>query len=127
VVRFNLSLQAKTLPPYLTNIKACNACNGKLVRNDNRPVGRREETPTMSQLTLDVSQLPPPEPMERILDALADMPPGDWLDVTLSRDPQPLYGILRTMDYRWHTTVRAPGDVQVVIWPAGQEPPLADH
>ncbi|EGV20146.1 DUF2249 domain-containing protein [Thiocapsa marina] len=51
--------------------------------------------------TLDVSALPAPEPMERILDALADLPPGDRLCVLHRREPYPLYDMLRRMGYRW--------------------------
>lgn len=51
--------------------------------------------------TLDVSDLPAPEPMERILDALADLPPGDRLCVSHRREPYPLYDMLRRMGYRW--------------------------
>jgi uncharacterized protein (DUF2249 family) len=58
--------------------------------------------------TLDVSDLPAPEPMERILDALADLPPGDRLCVLHRREPYPLYDMLRRMGYRWE--VSAEGD-----------------
>jgi uncharacterized protein (DUF2249 family) len=54
--------------------------------------------------TLDVSDLPAPEPMERILDALADMPPDDRLCVLHRREPYPLYDMLRRMGYRWVTS-----------------------
>jgi uncharacterized protein (DUF2249 family) len=39
--------------------------------------------------------------MERILDALADLPPGDRLCVLHRREPYPLYDMLRRMGYRW--------------------------
>jgi uncharacterized protein (DUF2249 family) len=46
--------------------------------------------------------------MERILDALADLPPGDRLSVIHRREPYPLYDLLRRMGYRWETS--AEGD-----------------
>lgn len=74
---------------------------------------------------LDVSGLEPPEPLERILDALADLPEGDWLRVRHRREPHPLYGMLRNMDYRWYTVARSPDDFEILIWPAslGAAPP----
>ena len=44
---------------------------------------------------LDVRELAPPEPLEAILGALDDMPADDWLRVRLSREPFPLYAMLR--------------------------------
>jgi len=39
------------------------------------------------QHLLDVSELSPPEPLERVLDALADLPEGDSLRVRLPMEP----------------------------------------
>jgi uncharacterized protein (DUF2249 family) len=52
---------------------------------------------------LDVRDLAPPEPLERVLDALADLPPGDRLLVHHRREPFPLYDLLRRMGYAWRT------------------------
>lgn len=54
---------------------------------------------------LDVSALPAPEPLERVLDALADLPSGDRLCVIHHREPYPLYDLLKRMGYRWETQV----------------------
>lgn len=72
---------------------------------------------------IDVSDLEPPEPLERILDALADLPDGDWLRVKHRREPFPLYGMLRNMGYRWVTHCHAPDDFEILIWPESQPPP----
>ncbi len=74
---------------------------------------------------LDVSELQPPEPLERILDALADMPEGDWLRVRHRRDPVPLYRILSDMGYRWRTDHLAPGRFEILIWPLDMPEPDA--
>lgn len=55
---------------------------------------------------LDVSDLPPPEPLERALDALRALGPGDRLLMQHRRQPYPLYDILRRMGYRWEVTGR---------------------
>ena len=65
---------------------------------------------------LDVSSLEPPEPLERVLDALAELADGDRLQVRLRRDPFPLYNFLRQMGYDWETT-GAQGRFEVLIWP----------
>lgn len=74
---------------------------------------------------LNVSDLEPPEPLERILDALADLPEGDYLQVLHRREPHPLYGMLRNMGYHWQTTCHAPDRFEILIWPAkmGMQPP----
>jgi uncharacterized protein (DUF2249 family) len=53
---------------------------------------------------LDVSDLPAPEPLERALDALDALAPGDRLLLRHRREPFPLYDFLRQMGYRWEVT-----------------------
>jgi uncharacterized protein (DUF2249 family) len=65
---------------------------------------------------LDVRALEPPEPLERVLDALADLPAGDRLRVRVRREPFPLYDLLRRMGYAWNGTPAA-GGYEVLIWP----------
>ena len=50
---------------------------------------------------LDVRELAPPEPMDAILQALDDLPKEDWLRVRLSREPFPLYAVLRDLGVSW--------------------------
>jgi len=73
----------------------------------------------MDQL-LDVRSLAPPEPLERVLDALATLARGDRLRVLLPREPFPLYDLLRRMGYRWRTEP-APGRFELLIWPSDTE------
>ena len=68
---------------------------------------------------LDVSQLEPPEPLERILDALADLGHGDRLDVIHRRLPFPLFDMLRGMGHRWETSGEE-GRYRILIWPVGE-------
>lgn len=55
---------------------------------------------------LDATELAAPEPMERMLDTLAELPTGDRLLLRLRRQPFPLYEILRNMGYRWEVVER---------------------
>ena len=70
---------------------------------------------------LDVTGLPPPEPLERVLDALNGLPAGDRLLLHLSRQPFPLFDILRTLGYRWEVS-GGDGDWQVCIEPEPMPP-----
>lgn len=45
-------------------------------------------------ITLDVRGLPPPEPLEHCLEALADLAPGQRLRMLIDREPYPLYAML---------------------------------
>jgi TusA-related sulfurtransferase len=66
---------------------------------------------------LDVSALEPPEPLERIIDALAEMPPGQRLRVLHRREPYALYNMLRQMGYQWRTH-GGEGRYEILIWPS---------
>jgi uncharacterized protein (DUF2249 family) len=50
---------------------------------------------------LDVRGLEPPEPMQRILDALDGLPDGGRLEALLDREPYPLYRILARDGYAY--------------------------
>ena len=63
---------------------------------------------------LDLRALPPPEPMERVLDALDNLPAGAALRVLLAREPYPLYGMLERMGWRWQSAWQG-GDCLVTI------------
>ena len=70
---------------------------------------------------LDVRRLAPPEPLERILDALADLPRGERIRVLHRREPFPLYDLLRRMGYGWQT--RGTDEcVEILIWPLDSQP-----
>jgi len=77
-------------------------------------------------LLLDVSGLPPPEPLEQILDALEGLAPGDRLLVRLGRQPYPLYDLLRRMGYRWEAT-RDDGGWRILIEPEPEPEPEPEH
>ena len=59
----------------------------------------------MARIDLDVRSLQPPEPFERIVDALDRIGPGDELVVLIHREPRPLYQVLRNSGLRWDTEI----------------------
>lgn len=71
-----------------------------------------EPTQTM---TIDVSELVPPEPMIRILGMLEELPPGATLLVHHARRPMYLYPRLDELGYRHETRELAPDRVEVLI------------
>ena len=73
------------------------------------------QTPAPTELFLDLRGLFPPEPMERVLDALANLLAGQQLRMLIEREPHPLFRILERNNYRYTCTEPEPGLYQVVI------------
>ena len=57
-------------------------------------------------MALDVCGLEPPEPMERVLDALSWLKQHQQLCVLIDREPRPLYRILEANGYRYSVNAR---------------------
>lgn len=80
----------------------------------------------MMEHYLKLKDLPAPQPMEIILDAVADMAAGDWIRAELPIVPWPLYGMLRNMGFQWETRTEG-RSVEFLVWrdsmphPAGGE------
>ncbi|MEW8022285.1 MAG: DUF2249 domain-containing protein [Candidatus Thiodiazotropha sp.] len=74
------------------------------------------------ELRLDVRELEPPVPLERILETLEELPSDDWLKVRHSREPYPLYSLLRELGFDWSTRWQN-GECIILIWHAGNPPP----
>ncbi|CAM5219045.1 hypothetical protein CDEF62S_01269 [Castellaniella defragrans] len=70
---------------------------------------------TSADPTLDVRGLPAPEPLERCLDALADLRPGQRLQLLIDREPHPLYAILARGGFR-HACAFDDPHYRVTIW-----------
>lgn len=65
---------------------------------------------------LDVCGLEPPEPLERVLDALSRLASGRRLRVVIGREPFPLYRILEKNGYAYQTRCREDYLFEVLIW-----------
>jgi uncharacterized protein (DUF2249 family) len=68
-------------------------------------------TPRHAAATLDVRDLPPPEPMQRILEVLATLRPGEWLHVHHARRPVYLLPLLEQQGHHHECEPRADGTV----------------
>ncbi len=73
------------------------------------------ETTIPAEVLLDLRGLMPPEPMERVLDALAGLLAGQQIRMLIEREPHPLFRILERNNYSHRSTEPEPGLYQVVI------------
>ena len=69
----------------------------------------------MEDYLVDARWLAPPEPLERALEGLERLLPGQKLRLLIHRDPTMLYSILRDWGYTWHTQTRDDGTFEIVI------------
>lgn len=72
------------------------------------------DAPTAT-ITIDVRDLTPPQPMMKILDALAKLKPGETLLVHHKRRPVHLYPKLAELGYKQKTVEKGPDQVEVYI------------
>ncbi len=70
--------------------------------------------------------LEPCEPMERTLEGLAALGPGDYLRVIHRREPHLLYPILQQQGYEWATHPLGPASYEIYIWRTGDASAKAD-
>ena len=71
--------------------------------------------PPVASVSIDVSQLTPPEPMMRVLEALAQLQPGDTLLVRHVQRPMYLYRKLDDKGHAHQTWEMGPGHVEILI------------
>jgi uncharacterized protein (DUF2249 family) len=67
-------------------------------------------------LLLDVSELEPPEPMLRVLEALEQLGEGRYLRMLHRREPLPLYPRLRELGFYYLTYAGRATPFEVLIW-----------
>jgi uncharacterized protein (DUF2249 family) len=65
---------------------------------------------------IDARRMVPPEPFERVLDALSTLGEGEKVMLVLHREPLPLYRFLQDNDYRYQVTIGSDGSHEVLIW-----------
>jgi uncharacterized protein (DUF2249 family) len=85
---------------------------------DGAPAGElaaSEGAPPVASVTIDVSQLTPPQPMIRVLEALAGLQPGETLLVRHVQRPMYLYSKLDEMGHQHQTWELGPDQVEILI------------
>lgn len=68
-----------------------------------------------NEILVDARGLEPPEPMEKIMQVLALLRPGQSIRMLLHREPFPLYAILAERGYRHETRMEADGSYVILI------------
>ena len=78
------------------------------------PKAHRLAVPSRT-ITIDVSELVPPEPLVRVMEALESLPAGESLLVQHVRRPIHLYTRLDAEGYRHETHEIGPGQIEILI------------
>ncbi|OIP07048.1 MAG: hypothetical protein AUK53_11570 [Betaproteobacteria bacterium CG2_30_59_46] len=68
---------------------------------------------------LDVRELEPPEPLERVLDAVATLQPGERVRMIHRREPCLLYPLLEKRGFRYFAEAKAEDLHEILIWRKG--------
>lgn len=71
---------------------------------------------------IDARDLAPPEPFERVMEALCDLEPGGDILLILNREPFPLYRVLERNGYAWRTTPHPDGRFEILIFERPRAP-----
>ena len=74
------------------------------------------------EILVDARDLAPPEPMEKVLQALSLLRPGQSIRLLLHREPFPLYALLSERGYQHNTHLQADGSYVILIQPAAPAP-----
>ncbi|MDD5240491.1 MAG: DUF2249 domain-containing protein [Sulfuricella sp.] len=68
------------------------------------------------EIVLDVRGLEPPEPLERALDAVAALQPGERVRMIHSREPCLLYPLLEKRGFQHRAEAKAEDHHEILIW-----------
>ena len=79
-------------------------------------------TAPANEILVDARGLEPPEPMEKVMQVLALLRPGQSIRMLLHREPFPLYAILAERGYRHETRLEADGSYVILIRQADANP-----
>lgn len=69
----------------------------------------------MGMKVIDARDLEPPEPFERVMEAISGLKPVDQVMLILNREPHPLYRVLQINGYQHKTTAFPDGRFEIVI------------
>lgn len=67
------------------------------------------------EILIDARGLEPPEPMEKAMQALLLLGPGQHIRMLLHREPYPLYAILENKGYRYDAVMQPDGSYAILI------------
>ena len=64
---------------------------------------------------IDARDLEPPEPFERVMEAISTLEPGGQVKLILNREPFPLYRVLELNGYQHKATSFPDGRFEIMI------------
>lgn len=67
---------------------------------------------------VDARGLPPPEPLELVLEAISILPRGQTIKMLIDREPRPLYDILYNNGMLYNTHITEDTRYEILIWHA---------
>jgi uncharacterized protein (DUF2249 family) len=70
---------------------------------------------TPDEILVDARWLEPPEPMEKVMQTLALLRPGQSIRLLLHREPFPLYPLLAERGYQHDSRMQADGSYVILI------------
>ena len=65
---------------------------------------------------VDGRGLHPPEPFERVVQALTELAPGEQVKLIISQEPRPLYRFLERNGYTYKAQCLPHGQFEILIW-----------
>ena len=65
---------------------------------------------------VDARGLHSPEPFERVVEALSELPLGEQLKLIIHQEPRPLYRFLERNRYRYSAQSFDDGRFEILIW-----------
>ena len=68
-------------------------------------------------VSIDVSELEPPEPMEQIFARLRELQPGQLIRVRHRREPFPIYPMLEQAGYKHYCIPSGTEAFLIYVWP----------
>jgi TusA-related sulfurtransferase len=77
--------------------------------------------PPTDEILVDARGLEPPQPMEKVLQTLALLRPGQSIRLLLHREPFPLYALLAERGYRHATRMETDGSYVILIRRSGED------
>lgn len=77
----------------------------------------------MKPIVLDVSDLPAPEPFDRIMQTLSKLTKPHYLKVVHRKQPLLLYQPLQNLGFKFHVQKGVTQPFEIFIWPADQNTP----
>ena len=71
------------------------------------------------EIICDVQDLPAPEPMQKIMEAVADLGEGQYVRMMHRMEPYPLYSVLEDMGFQHQLYLKGEAPYEIMIFGKG--------